>query len=202
MGGPCRPTAGPVCLKGAIMKNPFLIGERIYLRPLDEADLDRCLQWINDPEVLRALGRRFPMNRTLEKEWLAGQYKSEKHFSLAIVIKDGDQHIGNCGFNDIDYVNRKAVFGILIGEKDQWEKGYGPEAARLIVDYGFKQLGMHRISLEVYSHNARAQRAYKKVGFVLEGRMRESYFRDGCYYDTLIMAILEAEWRGVDDRRR
>ena len=178
------------------MKNPFLIGERIYLRPLDEEDLDRCLRWINDPEVLHTLGRRFPMSRTLEKEWLAGHYKSEKRFSFAIVLKDGDRHIGNCGFNDIDYVNRKAVFGILIGEKDQWGRGYGPEAARLVVDYGFKQLGMHRISLEVYSHNTRAQRAYEKVGFVLEGRMRESHFRDGCYYDTLVMAILEGEWKG------
>ena len=178
-----------------IKKNPFLIGERIYLRPLDEEDLERCMRWINDPEVTRTLSRRFPISRALEREWLLGQYKSDRHLSLAIVIKDGNRHIGNCGFNDIDYVNRKAMFGILIGEKDEWGKGYGPEAARLIVDYGFKQLGMHRISLEVYSHNTRAQRAYEKVGFVHEGTLRESYFRDGHYYDTLVMGILEPEWR-------
>lgn len=176
------------------MKNPFLIGERVYLRPLDEADLDRCLGWINDPEVISTLGRRFPMSATLEREWLTGQYKSEKTLSLAIVVKDGDQHIGNCGFNDIDYANRKAVFGILIGEKDQWGKGYGPEAARLIVDYGFNQLNLHRISLTVYSNNPRAIRAYEKVGFVHEGTLRESYFRDGRYYDTLVMAIVDRDW--------
>ena len=177
------------------MKNPFLIGERVYLRPLDEADLDRCLGWINDPEVISTLGRRFPMSATLEREWLTGQYKSEKALSLAIVVKDGDRHIGNCGFNDIDYVNRKAVFGILIGEKDQWGKGYGPEAARLIVDYGFNQLNLHRISLTVYSNNPRAIRSYEKVGFVHEGTLRESYFRDGHYHDTLIMTILKSEWK-------
>jgi len=176
------------------MKNPFLIGERVYLRPLDEADLDRCLGWINDPEVISTLGRRFPMSATLEREWLTGQYKSEKALSLAIVVKDGDRHIGNCGFNDIDYANRKAVFGILIGEKDQWGKGYGPEAARLIVDYGFNQLNLHRISLTVYSNNPRAIRAYEKVGFVHEGTLRESYFRDGRYYDTLVMAIVDRDW--------
>lgn len=177
------------------MKNPFLIGERVYLRPLDEEDLERCMRWINDPEVLCTLGRHFPMSRTLEREWLTGQYKSEKALSLAIVVKDGDRHIGNCGFNDIDYVNRKAVFGILIGEKDQWGKGYGPEAARLIVDYGFNQLNLHRISLTVYSNNPRAIRSYEKVGFVHEGTLRESYFRDGHYHDTLIMTILKSEWK-------
>lgn len=177
------------------MNNPFLIGERIYLRPLEEEDLERCLRWINDPEILTTLGRRFPMSRALERDWLTDQYKSEKHFSLAIVLKEGDQHIGNCGFNDIDPLNRKAVFGILLGEKDQWGKGYAPEAARLIAGYGFDQLGLHRIGLEVYSHNKRAQHAYEKVGFVHEGTIRESYFHDGRYYDTLIMRILESEWR-------
>ncbi len=177
------------------MNNPFLIGNRIYLRPLDESDVDRCLRWINDPEVLSTIGQRFPKSRIREEEWLATQYKSEKHFSVAIVIKDGDRHIGNCGFNDIDYANRKAVFGILIGEKDEWDKGYGTEAARLLVDYGFNQLNLHRISLQVYSNNPRAIRAYEKAGFTREGTMRESYFRNGRYYDTLIMAILNAEWR-------
>jgi len=178
------------------MRNPFLIGERIYLRPLEEEDLDRCMRWINNPEITANLERRLPMSRTLEQEWLTGQYKSEKGFSLAIVLKDGDHHIGNCGLHSIDYVNRNAEFGIMIGEKEQWGKGYASEAARLIINYGFNQLGMHRIFLHVYSHNERAQRVYEKVGFRLEGSMRESYFRGGRYYDTLIMSILESEWTG------
>ena len=177
------------------MNNPFLIGERIYLRPLEEDDLDRCLRWINDPEVLATLGRRQPMGRAAEREWLQGQYKSDRHMNLAIVIKDGDRHIGNCGFNEIDYVNRNAVFGILVGEKDVWGHGYGPEATQLILKHGFEELGLHRIGLDVYSHNARAIRAYKKAGFVREGTLRESYFRNGVYHDTIVMSVLESEWR-------
>lgn len=178
------------------MINPFLIGDRIYLRPLDEeADLDRCLGWINDPEVLTTLGRRHPMGRAAEREWLQEQYKSEEHLNLAIVLKDGDRHIGNCGFNEVDYVNRSAVFGILIGEKDAWGQGYGPEAARLILKYGFEELGLHRIGLEVYSHNPRAIRAYEKAGFVREGTMRESYYRNSVYHDTIVMSVLESEWK-------
>ncbi len=181
------------------MKIPFLIGERIYLRPLEKEDLDRCLTWINDPAVINTLGRKFPTNRAQEEEWLVNQYKSDKSFSLAVVVNKGDRHIGNCGFNDIDYVNRKAVFGIMIGEKDCWDKGYGTEAARLMIKYGFEQLNLHRISLTVYSYNARAIRAYEKAGFKLEGKMRESYFRNGCYFDILIMAILESEWRQANN---
>ena len=178
------------------MDNPFLIGERIYLRPLDKDDLDQCMRWINDPAITSTLTMRYPMSRTQEESWLLSHYKDQTDIPLAIVIKDQDHHIGNCGLHSIDYVNRNAEFGIMIGEKDQWGKGYAPEAGRLIIDYGFKQLGMHHISLEVYSHNKRAQRAYEKVGFVHEGTMRESYFRNGRYYDNLIMGILETEWSG------
>jgi len=176
--------------------NPFLIGDRIYLRPLDaETDLDRCLRWINDPEVLATLGCRKPVGRVSEREWLEEQYKSDEQMNLAIVLKDGDRHIGNCGFNDIDYVDRCGVFGILIGEKDCWGQGYAPEAAKLVLKYGFEELGLHRIELEVYSHNARAVRAYEKVGFRREGTLRESYYRNGVYHDTIVMSVLESEWR-------
>ena len=177
------------------MHMPFLIGEQIYLRSLAEDDLDRCMRWINDPEILSTLGRRFPMSQTLEREWITSQYKSEKDFSLAIALKDGDLHIGNCGLHQIDYQNRNAEFGIMIGEKEHWGHGYALEAAKLILQYGFDELNLHRISLEVYSHNERAQRAYEKAGFVHEGTMRESYFRNGTYHDTLVMAVLKSDWR-------
>ena len=176
------------------MQNPFLIGERIYLRPLDNVDLDRCMRWINNPEITSTLTMRFPMSRSQEEDWILSHYKDQANIPLAIIVKDQDQHIGNCGLHSIDYVNRNAEFGIMIGEVDQWGRGYAAEAARLIINYGFSQLGMHRIFLQVHSHNERAQRAYEKVGFKQEGRMRESYFRNGRYYDTLIMSMLEAEW--------
>ena len=176
------------------MKIVFIDGERLYLRPLEESDLDSCMRWINDSEILQFLARRHPMGRVQEKEWLADQYKSDNYLNLAIVLKDGDRHIGNCGFNEIDYINRNAIFGILIGEKDAWHQGYGPEAAELILKHGFEQLGLHRIELDVYSLNERAQKAYEKVGFSLEGTRRESYFRNGQYHDTHVMSILESEW--------
>jgi RimJ/RimL family protein N-acetyltransferase len=176
------------------MECPFLIGDRLYLRPLDAGDLDRCLQWINDPDVLGTLGRRFPMNRAREKEWLEGHYKDERDLGLAIVLKDGDRHIGNCGLHGIDAFNRCAEFGIMLGDKDAWGQGYAPEAGRLILGFGFEELALHRIMLRVFAHNERAQRAYQKLGFVREGVLRESYFRGGRFHDTIVMSILSGEW--------
>ena len=176
------------------MQTPFLVSERLYLRPLDESDLDRCLGWINDSEILSFLGRRTPMSRTMEREWLVGQYKSNTDIPLAIVLKDDDRHIGNTGLHGIDHVNRSAEFGILIGERDAWGQGFGVEAGRTIIDYGFKELGLHRVCLRVFSFNERARRVYAKLGFTQEGTLRESYFRDGQFHDTLVMSILQEEW--------
>jgi len=178
------------------MHSPFLIGERLYLRPLDEDDLDRCLRWINDPELQARIGRRHPMSRAQEQEWLAGQYKQEDQMNLAIVLVDGDRHIGNCGFNQIDFLNRSAEFGILIAERDAWGQGYGPEAARLILKYGFEEFGLHRVELSVFGFNEHAMRAYEKAGFVHEGTKRQAYFRDGTFHDEHVMSVLESEWSG------
>jgi len=178
------------------MSVPFLESDRLYLRPLDaDQDLDRCLGWINDPELQARIGRRHPMSRVQEKEWLAGQYKRNDNLNLAMVLKDADQHIGNCGFNQIDYVNRCAEFGILIGERDAWGKGYGPEAIKLILGYGFDELGLHRIWLWAFSFNQHAIQSYEKAGFIHEGVLREAYYRHGAYHDHIVMSVLESNWR-------
>jgi len=177
------------------MKTPFAVGERVYLRPLDEADLERCMKWINDPEILPLLGRNRPMSRSLEREWLLGQYKSDSTMSLAIALIEDGRHIGNTGLHAISPTHRSAEFGILIGEQDAWGNGYGPDAARVILGYGFDQLGLHRIQLHVFSFNERAQRAYRKIGFAEEGVQRESVFRNGAWHDTILMSMLESEWR-------
>jgi len=175
----------------------FLEGERLYLRPLNMEDLDRCLRWINDPELLQYLGRKTPMSREMEQAWLSKQYKDERDTHFAIVLKDGDRHIGNCGLDRADFTNRNAGFGIFIGESDAWKIGHGTEAAKLLLEYGFEELNLHRIYLTVFSFNKRARRAYEKSGFVLEGTRREAYYRHGQYHDTHLMGILKSEWRAT-----
>ncbi len=179
------------------MKNPFLIGKRIYLRPLEMSDLERCLRWINDPEVTRTLAMHRPWSELREREWLERLYRDERDIPLAIVLKEDDRHIGNVGLHQLNWKDRHAMLGIMIGEKDEWGKGYGTEAVELMLRYGFERLNLHRIYLYVHEHNPRAIRCYEKAGFRHEGTLREAYFLEGRYYDTLVMGILRQEWEAL-----
>ena len=103
--------------------------------------------------------------------------------------------MGTCAFSQLDGDNGSALYHITIGEKDVWGQGYGTEATQLMLDHAFGTLGLHRIALFVFEFNERAIRAYRRCGFVLEGRSRESIFRDGRWWDELAMSVLESDWR-------
>jgi RimJ/RimL family protein N-acetyltransferase len=176
------------------MKNPFLIGTKIYLRPLEYSDAPQLTTWINDPEVTRTLLAYRPMNLQTEQEFIDRMYRSEDDLVVGIVVRQTDQLIGVTGLHRIDWRNRHAALGILIGAKGEWGKGYGTEATSLLVDHAFATLNLNRVWLHVYEFNTRAVRAYEKVGFQKEGLLRQETFREGRYWDTIVMAVLRAEW--------
>lgn len=120
---------------------------------------------------------------------------------LAIEVREGSDwvHIGNIGLHRIDWVNRVAKLGIVIGERDYWGRGYGTEAVRTMLRYAFRELGLNRVELEVFAFNARALRCYEKTGFRREGVRRKALFRDGKYHDIILMGILREEFAEVDD---
>jgi len=180
-----------------LMENARMIGERIYLRPLELEDVERCMKWINDPEVNHFLvSGRFPINQLREEEWLRNHYKSDKDVIFAICLKEKDRHIGNCGLHLINWVDRNAVLGIMIGEKHYWNKGYGTEAVKLLLKYAFSILNLVRVELTVFDFNKRGIRAYKKAGFKEEGRLRKKRFKNGEYCDEIFMGVLREEWEG------
>jgi RimJ/RimL family protein N-acetyltransferase len=114
--------------------------------------------------------------------------------AMAIHVRDSGRLIGSCAFSQLDGDNGAALFHITIGEPDAWGHGYGTEATALMVDHAFGTLGLHRVALSVFAFNERALRAYRKVGFVLEGRSREAIWRDGRWWDELHMSLLVHEW--------
>lgn len=175
------------------MTNPFLVGARLYLRALERADAPALVPWLNDPEVTRFLRAYRPMTLRAEEEFIerAGQGDD---IVLGVVLREGDRLIGAAGLSQIDYRCRRASFGISIGARDEWGKGYGTEATRLVVGYAFETLNLNRVWLHVYEYNGRGLRAYEKVGFRREGVLRQDIFRDGRYWDTITMAILREEW--------
>ncbi len=177
------------------MRNPFLIGSKVYLRPLDLEDIAALTMWLNDAEVTRHLRVHRPLTRMAEEAYLRKLSESESDVVLGIMVRETEQFIGVAGLHQLDPRNRHAQFGIFVGEKSAWGKGYGTEATRLMVCHAFDTLNLNRVWLHVYEYNERAVRVYQKVGFQIEGRLRQDTFRDGRYWDTLVMAVLRDEWR-------
>ncbi len=180
------------------MQNPFLIGSKVYLRPLDLADAPTLTTWLNDPEVTRYLLLHRPLTLLAEEAFLRKMSESEHDIVLGIVAREPEQFIGATGLHQLDARNRHVQFGIVLGEKSAWGKGYGTEATRLMVRYAFETLNLNRVWLHVYEYNERAVRAYQKAGFRIEGRLRQDTFRDGRYWDSFAMAVLREEWATVN----
>ncbi len=175
----------------------MIYGKRIRLRGVEKTDLPKFYEWINDPEVNEGLAVHLPFSMADEEKWLesiGSREQAEK--PLAIERRDGDgwRLIGNCSFFHIEWPNRAAEFGIMIGDKSIWNKGYGSEAVRLILGHGFGTLNLNRIYLRVHSTNPRARRVYEKAGFVLEGTLRQAVYQRGGYADVHFMGVLRSEW--------
>lgn len=176
------------------MPVPFLSGPSVELRSLDQADAPAIAPWFNDPEVTRTILRWRPMSILEEEAFLRRVAENPNELVLGIAAKGNDRLIGVTGLHEIDWRSRHASFGIMIGDKNYWGKGHGTEVTRLMVGYAFETLNLNRVGLHVFEYNERGRRAYEKVGFRVEGRLRQEHFREGRYWDTLVMGILREEW--------
>ena len=170
-----------------------LVGERIYLSPRNSEDAEKYTEWMNDFEVTDYTGRSHQIvTLEAEKNYLESHINSEATF--AIVESENDKLLGTIGLHNIDHFKRTATLGIFIGDKDYRSKGYGTEAIRLILDYGFNYLNLNNIKLDLMEFNERAYVCYKKCGFKEYGRRRKCNFINGRYYDTIEMDILAEEF--------
>jgi len=163
-------------------------GERIYLRKIRVKDVDGPYQhWLQDPEVTRYLESRFSKNTRAEMEkFVKNAINDSNTLFLAIVLKDGDRHIGNIKLSPINRIHKTAELGILIGEKDCWGKGFATEAIKLLADYAFTELHLHKITSGCYACNAASARAFEKAGFAVEGVRKSQCLCDGTYVDVLL----------------
>ncbi|MFX1363951.1 MAG: GNAT family N-acetyltransferase [Promethearchaeota archaeon] len=172
---------------------------RVKLGPIKREYIDSFLKWFNDPEITQYLIMYRPMTRMAEEDWIENLKENDDdiHFSIVVFHEDDPEKlIGNCGLHKINWKDRIAEVGIVIGEKEYQNKGYGTEALDILLEYGFDTVNLNRIELYVYEYNTRAIKSYKKVGFVEEGRKRQFIWHKGKYYDTILMSILAEEWYG------
>jgi diamine N-acetyltransferase len=178
----------------------MIFGERIRLRRNEREDLPRFVEWLNNPQVRRFLSKDLPISQASEELWFENMLKRPvEEQSLGIEIKEGDgwRLIGNCGIFEINWQVRSAEVGLFIGDKTCWNKGYGTEVLRLLLQLGFETLNLNRIFLRVDAGNLGGIRAYQKAGFVQEAHLRESSYRQGRFGDVLIMSVLRSEWTSI-----
>ena len=155
------------------MKTPFLIGPRLYFRPLEREDAPQLAAFINDPAVRRTLLMHRPMSVGQEVAWLEGLGKDEHHIVLGIARQSDDVLIGTAGLHRLDYRSHLAEFGLALGVRSAWGQGFGSEATRMTLDYAFGTLNLNRVWLQVYASHAAAIRVYGE-GRLPQGRRAAS----------------------------
>lgn len=167
-------------------------GERIYLRKVSPDDVNEAYcRWMNDPTTNRFLESRFyPHSIETLREYVVNKQGDNLNAFFAIVLNDGDRHIGNIKLGPVDSNHRLADIGILIGEKDCWGKGYALEAINLIVDYAFDTLNLHKVTAGCYAPNKGAIRAFEKAGFIQEGVRKAHCFFEGEYVDDVLLGLV------------
>ena len=175
-------------------------GELVKLGAIQREYLPCYVEWLNDWEVRRFMAPVLPHPFTLqdEEEWFNRQRGEQDARHFAILTRAEGRLIGNCGLHQIDWTNRHAIFGVFIGNKEYWGRGFGTDATRTLLRYAFEEANLNRVELEVFSFNTRAIHMYDKCGFKLEGTRRQALFREGQLHDEHIMAILRDEWQTLN----
>lgn len=172
-----------------------LRGERVYLRPLEPDDVELIHGWYEDARVQTLMGD-LPLSLAARRTGYEDIARSggADLFRFVICLLEDDRVIGRSDLFQIDRTNGSGALGIAIGEPELWGQGLGMDAVNALVDFAFGQLRMERVWLETGEANTRAQAAYLKAGFTIEGRSRHAFYQDGRWSDEVRMAMLRDEW--------
>lgn len=167
----------------------FLEGENIELRTIEEEDLEFVRDNFNHPEVMDKMSYFRPVNLEQEKKWFENN-----------VVEGDDVHLAICEDGEmrgiISLKMTKGEEGAEIGlwiAKDYHGQGLGTVASRLIIEYGFSELGLHRVTAKAFECNRGSQRIWEKLGFEKEGELRGKIYRDGSYENVYVYGVLEGD---------
>ncbi|MFW9784002.1 MAG: GNAT family N-acetyltransferase [Candidatus Heimdallarchaeota archaeon] len=175
---------------------PFMKGERIDLVAQVSNWANLYVKWFNNPRVRRYARHEFPHTFEDIKKWFEGTpWVGVRDFIVFVIYYKLDKcPIGDIGLNRINWINRNANIFATIGEPAYWGKGIVGEAAKLLIDYAFTELNLHKIFASIYNPNQRSLRAAEKLGFKKEGILKEQEYVDGLYVDEHKFSILRREW--------
>lgn len=173
------------------MNKAFLIGKKIYLRGLEEDDLENIQRWLLDNDVTRLLfqGDR-PLNLRLMQDEFNKKIHDNNEIVFAIVTRASNLHIGWAGLYEINWISRNSEMRFFIGEKKFWGKGFTTEVVRLLIDYAFNKLNLHKVYGGANKENHGSVKIFRKLGFTDEGISKEGHFRNGRYYDLVRFGLI------------
>ena len=174
-------------------------GEKVWLRPSEPSDVIDDSGYAGDAEVGHFLGAKTPMSRAGAERFATKLFSrtEENSYGYSICLLGTDQSIGTVFLRDVDKVNGSGIVGIFIGDRRYLGQGYGTDALNALVDFGFGELRLERIELEVFDYNTRAIRSYEKAGFQTDAVLRHSRFHRGAHHDVHLMSILRSDWLGL-----
>ncbi len=172
------------------MKANLLVGSLVTLRGFEDKDRDILIESKRDPEFLKLVGEDMSDEPALTDI----EFEDIKHSQLHWAIDRDGVCIGGALLHSLNEQDKRAEYAIAIFNRDNWGKGYGEEATRLVLDYAFSKLLLHRVGLRVLSYNHRAIRCYEKCGFLKEGVQRQSAFVNNAWYDDIMMGVLASEF--------
>lgn len=171
----------------------MLLGNKIMLSKVEKENIEQLRQWRNTPELKKYFREYRELNKDNQLNWYNSKVLND-NTTYNFEIRTKDNHlIGHCGLHYINWVNRTGEFGIYIGDLKYRQGGYGSDALRTLIKYGFEELNLNRIWCEVWDNNA-ALDVYKHIGFVYEGKLRQTYFNEGRYWDSHLLGMLKTEY--------
>ena len=172
----------------------MIIGKKITLKKVERENLEQLREWRNNPELRKYFREYKLINKENQIKWFEKVVLNDStSYNFEIRTIEQNLLIGHCGLHYINWVMRTGEFGIYIGNDDYRSGGYGSDALRTLIKYGFEDLNLNRIWCEVYDNNA-ALEIYKHIGFIYEGKMRENYYNEGKYWDSHILGMLKKEY--------
>ncbi|WP_373897419.1 GNAT family N-acetyltransferase [Haloimpatiens sp. FM7315] len=166
-------------------------GEKVCLRAYKEEDIKKAATFVNDKELKKLLVTTipFPMTMWEEESWIKSQKASSSgEYNFAIEDIETKKYIGGCGIHNVNWLARVAEVGIMIGDKNYWGKGYGTDAMKVLMKFIFEDMNINKIRLSTFSFNERAIKSYKKCGYAVEGVLKNELFKEGQYYDEIILS--------------
>lgn len=170
----------------------ILQGKNIYLRLMTEKDTDLIVRWRNRDFVRKNFIYQKPFTAEGHLQWIETMIKTGRVVQFIICTKE-EKPVGSVYLRDIDEVHHKAEYGIFIGEEEALSRGYGTEAAKLMIGYAFEELKLHKLMLRVLAGNERAKKSYENAGFIQEACLKDDVCLEDGYRDVILMAVLNPE---------